>query len=168
VIRPLSAADAAAFVELRREALQNAPFAFGSSPSDDRARSLDFVHNALADPQQRIFGAFVPGLVGAVGVYRELTVKSMHKAHLWGLYMSGAYRRRGFGTLLVEAAVAFARSLDGVGQVQLSVSAAAPEAAALYKKVGFVTWGLEPGALRIHGADVAEQHMQLKFTDDAA
>jgi ribosomal protein S18 acetylase RimI-like enzyme len=162
-IRALSPEDAGAYQLLRREALEDAPFAFGSSPEDDRARSIDFVRAMLADPDQRICGAFVPHLAGIVGIYRDRHAKSAHKAHLWGLYVQPAQRGAGLGRALVESALEFARSLDGVTQVHLSVSDEAPSAAALYRLLGFVTWGIEPAALRVGGHDIAEHHMVLSW-----
>jgi len=163
MIRALSLDDASAFQDIRREALEDAPFAFGSSPSDDRARSIDFVREALVGLDQVIFGAFVPELVGVVGLYRDLSVKAAHKAHLWGLYVKRAYRAAGLGRALVATAVGFARSLDGVSHVHLAVSERAAGAASLYLALGFVTWGVEPSALRVDGQDISEQHMVLSL-----
>ena len=58
LVRRLGSKDASLFISLRRAALEGAPFAFGSSPEDDRAASIDFVRDTLASPDQAIFGAF--------------------------------------------------------------------------------------------------------------
>jgi len=168
MIRPLVVSDAETYVVLRREALDDSPFAFGSSPSDDRARSVAFVREALGDPRQAVFGAFDPELVGIVGLNRELSIKTAHKTRLWGLHVRPVHRGCGLGRSLVEAAIGFARSLEGVGFVQLSVSERAEVASALYESLGFVTWGVEPAALRFDGANVAERHMQLVLLSGAA
>jgi len=63
----------------------------------------------------------------------------------------------------VEAAVEFAATLPGVTQVCLCVSERTPVAAGLYRKLGFVTWGVEPDALRIGGEPVADHHMTLRL-----
>jgi hypothetical protein len=55
-----------------------------------------------------------------------------------------------------------------VGFVHLSVSERAEVASALYESLGFVTWGVEPAALRFDGANVAERHMQLVLLSGAA
>ena len=70
-IRPLTITDAEAFVHLRREALAEAPLAFAASPEDNHASSPAFVSSVLDDsPESILFGAFVPQLVGIVGLYR--------------------------------------------------------------------------------------------------
>lgn len=167
MIRALVPDEASDYQRIRREALEEAPFAFASSPSDDRVRSIDFVREALVSADQAVFGAFMPGLVGVVGVYRDRGIKESHKAHLWGLYVRPEYRTQGIGRALVEAALTFARSLTGVSQVQLAVSERAADAARLYQSLGFVTWGDEPAALRVAEEDLAEQHMLLSFGKDS-
>ena len=159
----MSTDDASAYRQIRGEALADAPFAFGSSPSDDRARSLEFLRETLASTDQAIFGAFTPELIGVAGLYRDRSVKGAHKAHLWGLYVKPSYRTSGVGRALVRAAIDFARSLDGVSHVHLAVSERAPNAAALYRSLGFVVWGVEPAALRVGGQDISEQHMVLSL-----
>jgi ribosomal protein S18 acetylase RimI-like enzyme len=161
MIRKLTPTDADAYVRLRGEALTRAPFAFAASPADDRALSVAFLGDALASPTQAIFGAFVPGLVGVAGIYRELAQKTSHKAHLWGVYVGEEHRGRRLGRALVEAALGFARTLEGVSQVQLAVAEPATAARALYAEFGFQTWGLEPDALRVGRERIAEEHMVL-------
>lgn len=165
MIRPLSPDEAGAYQQIRREALEDAPFAFGSSPSDDRARSIEFVRQVLASPEQAVFGAFMPHLVGVVGIYRDPSEKAAHKAHLWGLYVDPSYRSSGLGRALVEAAIGFARSIGGVSHVHLSVSERALAAASIYQALGFETWGVEPAALRIKGENASERHMLLFLSE---
>src|SRR4051812_14151251 len=96
LIRPLQKTDAEAFVQLRTEALLDSPFSFGSSPGYDRA-SADFVHKAVADPNAAIFGAFQPALVGTAGIYRDVSPKTGHHAHIWGVYVRPTHRGKGLG-----------------------------------------------------------------------
>ena len=161
MIRPITAADADAYIRLRREMISDAPFSFGSSPDQDRASSAEFVHAAVGDSTAAIFGAFEPELVGAAGIYRDRSLKGAHHAHVWGVYVRSSYRGRGLGRALMNAAIDFAGELPGVTDVQLAVSDRAAAAARLYTSLGFVTWGIEPAALRIDGVDAAEHHMVL-------
>jgi ribosomal protein S18 acetylase RimI-like enzyme len=161
VIRRLSVHDADAYVQLRQEALLAEPYAFASSPDDDQVQSPEMLHELLTGNEEAIFGCFVPHLVGVAGIYRQEGRKSRHKAQLWGVYVTGTHRGRGVGTALVDAAVSFARSLDGVRMVQLCVSERATAALELYRQYGFVSWGTEPAALQVGDEYLTEQHMYL-------
>ena len=156
-------ADVEAYVQLRAEALTQEPYAFAASSDDDVALSLDFVRSALADAGQASFGAFPPMLVGIVGLSRERRKKTKHKANLRGLCVTPAHRRHGIGRAVVEAALQWARSIEGVDQVQLAVTGSVRSAAALYERLGFVTWGVEPNALRIGDDTLPESHMVLRL-----
>jgi ribosomal protein S18 acetylase RimI-like enzyme len=160
-IRRLIPADARAYQAIRGEALEQAPFAFVSSPEDDLARSAEFVVRSLADPSQAVFGAFAPDVAGMVGVYRDRHLKAAHKSHLFGLYVAPEWRSGGVGRRLVEAAIGFARSLPGVTQVHAGVTDRAPEAAALYRDLGFAVWGVEPDAMRLGEEVLTEEHLIL-------
>jgi GNAT superfamily N-acetyltransferase len=67
--------------------------------------------------------------------------------------------RAGIGRALVEVAIEFARSLDGLTHVHLAVAESGRAAHALYAQLGFMTWGTEPAAIRVGEVSVAEHHM---------
>ena len=161
LVRRLGPDDAMAFMALRRAALLEAPFAFASSPEDDVARSREFVQEALAALDQATFGAFAEGLIGIVGIGRQRHLKAAHKCEIWGLYVKPGARSGGVGRALVLEALAFARSLAGVTHVYVGATERAPEAASLYQSVGFITWGVEPAALRLGEVVASESHMAL-------
>jgi len=163
LIRRLTPDDAESYRLLRQEALKREPFSFGSSPEDDRLRTIDLVRGTLNDPAHAVFGAFAPELAGAVGVRRETRVKLRHKAVLWGMYVAPPHRRLGIGRRLVEEAIRFARDEDGIAQLHLTVTERANGARELYESLGFVVWGVEPAGLRVDGADLVENHMVLRF-----
>ena len=162
IIRALTPADAEPYLPVRREALEMEPFAFGSSPEDDRASSIEFLRTAFARTDQATFGAFAPGLVGTVGISRDGTRKGAHKALIWGMYVRADQRGRGVGRRLMEEALGFARrNFLGVTHVQLCVSDRGLAAAALYQSLGFRVWGSEPAGLCVNGVLTTEHHMVL-------
>jgi ribosomal protein S18 acetylase RimI-like enzyme len=177
-VRLLRADDEDALVELRREALCAAPFAFKSSPEDDRlvaARKRGqrhVVRHLIEGDSAAIFGACVTDgdgerLVGMAGVRLDGKGKTAHKAHVWGVYVTAERRRAGLARALVLACIARAREL-GASTVRLSVSSTAPAARALYEALGFAAWGVEPDALRVHGESADEVHMALALDPDPA
>jgi ribosomal protein S18 acetylase RimI-like enzyme len=133
------------------------------------------VRTALEGPSQAIFGAFADGkpaptapagtevLIGVVGIRREDQKKSAHRATIWGLWVVPEQRGRGIARALMEEALRFARTLDGVEIVQLAVGDWNAPAKRLYLDLGFTSWGIERDALR-HGDDVVdEHHMSLRL-----
>jgi ribosomal protein S18 acetylase RimI-like enzyme len=90
----------------------------------------------LAHPTRAIFGAVEPDLIGMAGIAQEEGAKSRHKARLWGVYVIPARRGLGIGRALVEAAIEFARSLDGLTHVHLAVAESGQAAQALYERRG--------------------------------
>ncbi len=79
------------------------------------------------------------------------------------MYITPPCRRRGFGRALLEAAVAHTRALAGVRQVKLGVNAANAPARALYQSLGFVSYGVELGALLFDGRFHDEERYLLRF-----
>jgi len=162
-VRALIPNDALDLISLRKEALDGAPLAFGSSNEDDRL-SVEFAQRALADENQAVFGFYEASkLTGMVGVIRLTKVKERHKADIWGMYVRPHSRRKGAGDALLRAAIQQAEQWNGVSQIHLSVTETAAEAKRLYERAGFQEWGREPRALCWDGTFVDELHMVLKL-----
>jgi ribosomal protein S18 acetylase RimI-like enzyme len=167
MIRELQDGDVEAFVELRREGLLDSPLAFVASPGDDLFSSAEGVRERLRHaPEFVIMGAFQPRLVGAVGLYRDRLLKSSHKAHLWGMYVTPNHRRQGIASELLKGVLRHAACLPGVSWVHLKVSTATPGAQRLYERAGFYVWGTEPAGARYDGQTVADHHMALCLEPD--
>ena len=164
MIRLLNPDDAAAWRALRLEGLRTDPDAFGqtyeeSTRQDVAAIAARFTPEALVDVP--VFGAFSAdgSLVGTCGLVRASRPKERHKATLWGMYVQAPARGTGLGERLLLAALAHARTMPGILQVHLSVVSSNEGAARLYRKHGFVAYGLERRALRWQGIDLDEAHM---------
>jgi ribosomal protein S18 acetylase RimI-like enzyme len=164
-IRPLEATDAASWRELRLRGLRTDARAFGQTYEEAAAQTPEgnaarFTPEALVEVP--IFGAFVDGeLVGTCGLFREKGLKNRHKATLWGMYVDAAARGRGLGEALLEAAIARARTMPGVLQINLTVWSENANAARLYAKHGFEVYGRERRSLRHEGVDDDEDLMVL-------
>lgn len=167
-IRPLLAADAAAYQALRLQGLQDCPTAFASSHDEECDTALSEVGARLApSPDGSTFGVFHDGqLVGIASVSREASRKLAHKALLWGVYVAPAHRRHGAARELLRHALAHAFAMPGVRQVNLSVNAANAPAIALYRALGFAPFGTEHGYLQVDGVLHDEIHM-VATTPDA-
>jgi ribosomal protein S18 acetylase RimI-like enzyme len=162
-IRRLTPSDAAAFQTLRLASLLDTPIAFGSSHGEESSTSLQSVAARLeSHPDRGVFGAFDGDtLVGIVGLGRESLLNLSHKAFIWGMYVSSAYRHRGIAKELLAAAIAFAKTNPAIRQINLCVNASATPAVGLYQSMGFLTYGHEPDAMLVHGTLYDELHMRL-------
>jgi ribosomal protein S18 acetylase RimI-like enzyme len=159
-VRILNQDDAGELFRLRRSALLDSPLAFGASPEDDAASSEAAVRELL-EPQRKsvVFGAYKPGLIGMLGLYRANQRKAAHKVNLWGMFVLPTCRGQRVAARLLDAAIRYARTLDGITSVHLSVSESAIAARHLYEKAGFETWGVEPDAIRFEERSDSERHM---------
>lgn len=160
-LRLLGPADAQAFQQLRLDALRDAPSAFSSSYEEERDTPLAAVAEQLtAQPERFVIGAFENGrLIGIAGLHREEQAKLSHKAVLWGVYVAPDARKRGTGRKLLARGIEEAASMPGLTQINLSVNSANAAALALYEGLGFSSFGLERGYLRVDGVLHDEIHM---------
>ena len=160
-LRLLGPADAQAFQQIRLDALRDTPSAFSSSYEEERDTPLAAVAEQLtAQPERFVIGAFENGqLIGIAGLHREEQAKLSHKAVLWGVYVVPEARKRGAGRKLLARAIEEAASMPGLTQINLSVNCANAAALALYERLGFSSFGLERGYLRVDGILHDEIHM---------
>ena len=146
-IRRFGVSDAWAYRGIRLAALEQSPEAFGSTYDIEVARPIAAFEERLAT--STVFGAYVEGkLVGIAGFKQQGGEKDAHKGFVWGMYVRPEARRRGVGAALVEAILRFAR--DRVEQLTLTVVRGNDPAIEIYKKAGFVVYGVEPRALKTY------------------
>jgi RimJ/RimL family protein N-acetyltransferase len=162
--RFLTAEDAPSYWDIRLEALESEPHAFGSSPDEHRALSFAEVAARIAfDPMNKFtVGAFLEArLVGTAGFYRDRSLKSRHKGHVWGVYVSRNFRRSGAGRNLLHILLDHAAAIEGIEQIMLSVATGQKAATTLYRSFGFAPYGCEQRALKVGDRYIDENHMVL-------
>ena len=162
-VRPLSPQDASAFADMRLRGLQECPEAFASSYEEEVGTPIHEIEDRLKPRTDAvIFGAFDGAdLCALVGLQRESMAKLAHKAFIWGMYVAPEARGQGVGTLLLEHALSYAESTLHTRQVNLGVNTRNTAAIALYKKLGFVEYGLERGFLRI-GEQLFDEYQMVR------
>jgi ribosomal protein S18 acetylase RimI-like enzyme len=160
-VRILGPEDAAAFRGLRLEALERHPCAFAAAHDEESGQSAAEIAERLA--RQAVFGGFVDGaLVGVAGFAAPALAKKMHKGVLWGVYVSERRRGHGLGHRLVARVIEHAR--DRVAQLHAAVVAGNAVACRLYRDLGFVTYGIEPRALKV-GERYFDQELMVLMLD---
>ena len=161
IIRPLRAEDAAQWRVLRLEALKAYPTAFASSYEEALGQDLSARIPPPASPSV-LFGAFDAGVLGGcAGLHVYPGIKQRHKGQLWGVYVTPSWHRRGVGAALVRTVIEHARAHVAILQLHVLFENAA--ARALYRRLGFVPYGIERRALRHEGKDYDDELMALDF-----
>jgi len=168
--------DVLAFMDIRRLSLVDSPWAFGSSPEDDRMRDPAAVVASLTADEQVVLGVRDPAdperLLAVGGVMREARLKRRHIASIYGVFTRPEARGRGLARAVTAAAIEAARawSEPSVEVVQLSVSEPDGEgrrptaARRLYESLGFVAWGVEPDSMCLpNGRRLDQVHMALRL-----
>ncbi|MFB7554203.1 GNAT family N-acetyltransferase [Streptomyces sp. NPDC056154] len=150
------------FWKLRLEALRLHPEAFGSSYEEQVRIPMDEVPLKInSQPDNYILGAFSEenDLMGMAGFRREQSMKVRHKGMIWGVYVSHEHRGLGIARKLMQEILRRGKEIEGLQQIQLTVVTSNHTAAELYKRLGFVTYGIEKDALIYQGQAYDEELM---------
>ena len=166
MIRPLTSADAQAFVDLRKQSFSTDPLSWDYEPGT----TVDvetWAPRLVETDNEVVFGYFSEGesgvlqLTGVIGLQRFSKLKRSHRAMVWGVYVSPAVRGRGAASQLLDAVISRAKSMVGIDHLILSLSNHATAARRLYTSAGFVEWGRELRAARTGDIWMDEIHMRL-------
>jgi len=119
----------------------------------------------LRQPETFVVGAFAENrLVGTAGFFRHQHLKERHKGHVWGAFVTEAWRGKGVGRVLLVELIRRARQQAAMERILLMVSTSQPAARRLYLSLGFESFGCEHHALKVGDVYVDEAHMVLQLS----
>ncbi len=160
MIRPLTTADLDAFMAIRLDSLKLNPEAFGAAFEEGLEREQTCISLSKKNEEDFILGYFEENqLKGIIGFMRESRQKKRHKAFVWGVFVYPDCRHKGIGQQLMQACLQRAEKLEGLEQINLSVTNRAGQARQLYERLGFQVWGTEVKSLKVKGEYLDEIHM---------
>lgn len=150
-IRLAGEEDAAAYRDLRLEALRNHPEVFSSDYAENLAKPMDFWTSRLKssghDGAAMIYLAIPEGEpIGTCGIARTDSPKVRHSATIVGMYVRPNWRGLGIAQALVTVCLDWARA-HAVWIVKLAVVTTNVAAIRCYARCGFRVYGIEPQAL---------------------
>ncbi|HMN77667.1 MAG TPA: GNAT family N-acetyltransferase [Burkholderiaceae bacterium] len=153
LLRPMGAADLAAYKALRDAALAERPQAFTSDAETERRRPPETYLARLAGAADGGWPFTLTAwqgerLIGAVTCERDVRVKVGHIGKVVGMMVEPPARGRGIGRALLKACIAQARE-RGLLLLTLSVTSDNTVAVDLYAGMGFVRYGRLERAIRI-------------------
>jgi RimJ/RimL family protein N-acetyltransferase len=144
-IRRATLEDAAALRELRLEALQNRPEAFGSDYEKESRQPLAQTEDSLRDEMNlAIFIATAESkLIGMTGIGKYRHTKLKHGAFVWGVYVQPAWRGQGVSQQIMQACIQWGRE-HGLQFIKLAVINTNAPAINSYLRSGFRVYGVDP------------------------
>jgi RimJ/RimL family protein N-acetyltransferase len=149
--RELQIEDFSAYNKLREMALDTEPEAFKSTNNEERKNREEKFNLNIQNKFNFILGAFKANdLVGVATFIREIRKKTIHKGGIYGVFVDPDYRGRGIGTKLLDLVIDKSFKIDGIKQINLSVTFSNKKASRLYEKAGFVPYGLEKAAFCVN------------------
>lgn len=166
VVRVLRPTDVSPYFALRLALLRSDPLAYVTTAEEWAGRRLADVAGRLGMTEHHVtYGAYLGSdLAGILTLLRESRTGLAHRTEIVSVGVLPAFRGQGCADALLRSAIAQARRWEGAEQIDLSVTETQHAALRLYRRWGFVTWGVQPGAVRgPDGSLRALHHLTLKL-----
>jgi len=143
--------------DLRLEALQNEPIAFGASYEEELTLTKEIWQRRIGDA---FFALKDDKPIGMVVIILSDKIKTKHIAHIFAMYVKEEYRNQGIGSKLIARAIEYAEESKDIRKIKISVNPEQSYATKLYKKYGFKNVGAVKNEYYINDAYYDEVLME--------
>ncbi|WP_444684760.1 GNAT family N-acetyltransferase [Alkalicoccus luteus] len=158
--------DAAAYFQLRLQALQMHPEAFATSLDEEAKHGVEKFKKRFQESKAWTYGAFDgERLCGVITLFPQQLKKVQHRAEITAFFVHPSMRRHGIGRRLLEAVWEAAEDDAYIEQLNLYVTAQNHAAISLYEEFGFSVTGREVEALFVDGVYYDELRMTAKLEE---
>ncbi|WP_456437151.1 GNAT family N-acetyltransferase [Psychroserpens sp.] len=151
-IRKLLPNESNSYRVLRLECLKNYPKNFTSNYQDEKAKPklLFQPYIETSDLNNFVIGAFQNNnLVGICGFNRHERTKVNHSGIIIQVYVNPEYQGNSIGLNIVKSTLDEAFKINGIEQIEIDVITVNKNAAKIYEKIGFETYGIQNNFLKI-------------------
>jgi ribosomal protein S18 acetylase RimI-like enzyme len=144
--------EAAAYRNLRLNALQEFPTAFSSSFEDQVNRDLAYWQKYIELAQDKNTEIMIMAydgdkMIGMGVIFWDDKPKIKQVAHMAAIYVDKNYQGKGIGYRLVKTLIEEAKKVKQLRKLKLEVESTNKPAYELYKKLGFEEIGLSKGEI---------------------
>ena len=163
-IRKLLPSESNSYRELRLECLKNYPKNFTSNYHDEKAKDKLFFqpHIESSDVNNFVIGAFHNNnLVGISGFHRHERIKINHSGIIIQVYVNPEYQGNSIGLNIVKSTLEEAFKINGIEQIEIDVITVNKNAAKIYEKIGFETYGIQKNFLKINDSYYDHKMMMI-------
>ena len=162
-VRTLEAHEVALHRDVRLQALQEAPDAFGESFADAAARPMSYwddLTRSVTEPGRHVMFLVCENETVVGCTYGLVDQARSEWGRVGGMWVDPAWRRRGIGMTMLQAVVAWARD-RGLRRLGLWAADHSPAPVALYHKVGFREAGVRRPLPTNPALEIVEMHCEL-------
>jgi ribosomal protein S18 acetylase RimI-like enzyme len=146
--RVLDKRDVSQYKDIRLQLLQNHPMSFGSSHEEESLFDDSMWINRMVKATVKTLGAFdEETLIGICALAFSPRIKMKHIAEIHSMYVKQEYRNQNIGYTLIQMAFDLCIEKD-VEIIRLSVVDGNDSAINLYKKLGFMEYGIEKKTIK--------------------
>lgn len=149
----LTSQDAVIYKELRLQALQNNPESYLSTFDHEKQKTIEAFASELryasGPPVFGYYGIFDNDkLIGYAHLEKSYLTKQKHIAFFYNLYIDPEYRNKGLATELFDFLLAELKQKTQIERIFLSCNKKNTSAISLYKKLGFVEYGIKKKSIK--------------------